>query len=219
MGYRCKQINLNNGQYFKISGKMSGKMESIRSLNTSHILNLNCQENRKNKNTICSSCYSYVSEKRYKNSSKLWQHNYQVLSTCTLKDNETPILKNDEIFRFNAHGDIINRVHYNNLIKIVKKNPTVKFALWTKNLKVIYKGKGLIKLDNLQYIYSDLYLNNLDSPEIPDGFDKIFRVYTTKTVRENNIKINCSQNCFECQLCYNKNKITIINEKIKSRFK
>jgi hypothetical protein len=199
---------------------MSDKMEGIRSLNTSHVLNINCQKNRADKKTICSSCYSYISEKRYKLSHELWKLNYNVLSTHNLSQHEVPILSSkDTLFRFNAHGDLINRIHYNNLIKIVRVNPGVKFALWTKNLKVIYKGKGIIKLDNLQHIYSDLYLDNFNVPELPKGFDKIFRVYTTKAIKEKGIEVNCSKHCITCELCYKQNDIQVINEQIKSRFK
>lgn len=221
MGHSSQIISLNNGNCFKISGQMTGKMIKIRSLNTSHSLNPYCQENRKNKNSICSSCYSYVSEKRYIESKKMWSLNYNILSTHVLKDNEVPTLrKSDSIFRFNAHGDLINRIHYNNLIKIVKKNPEVLFALWTKNLKVINKGKGIVKLDNIQYIYSDIYLNNLNTPIVPEGFDRLFRVYDTKTLRANNsIVVNCPNSCFKCQVCYKQNDTKVIIEKIKSRFK
>lgn len=219
MGYLCQQINLKTGNYFKISGFMSDKMEGIRSLNTSHILNINCQKNRTDKKTICTHCYSYTSEKRYKASHELWKLNYKVLSTHNLSLNEVPILSSkDTLFRFNAHGDLINRIHYNNLIKIVKVNPKVNFAIWTKNLEVIYRGKGLIKVDNLQYIYSDLYLNNFNDPIIPEGFNKIFRVYTTKAIREKGIEVNCSKHCITCQICYKQNNIQVINEQIKSRF-
>lgn len=219
MGYQCQQFNLLSGNYFKISGQMTGKMESIRSLNTSHILNANCQKNREDEQSICSHCYSYVSEKRFPIVENLYKHNYNILSTHVLKAIEVPIL-NDKLFRFNAHGDLINRVHYNNLIKIVKRNPGTLFALWTKNLDVIYKGKGIIQLDNLQYIYSDKYLNNLEEIEVPKGFHKVFRVYTTKTLRNNlNIKVNCPNSCFKCRKCYESNEIQIINEQIKSRFK
>lgn len=220
MGHSSQIIKLNNDNYFKISGQMTGKMVKIRSLNTSHSLNLHCQLNRENKNSICSHCYSYVSEKRYKRSNSMWALNYNILSTHVLSDNEVPKLrKSDEIFRFNGHGDLINRVHYNNLIKIVKKNPKVRFALWTKNLKVINKGKGIVKLDNIQYVYSDLYLNNLDIPIVPDGFNKLFRVYDTKTLKDNSIKVNCPNSCFKCQLCYEQNDTKVVIEKIKSRFK
>ena len=220
MGYPCEQINLNNGKWFKISGEMTGKMEGIKSLNTSHMLNANCQKNRNDENSVCSSCYSYVSEKRFTRVGKLYQHNYKILSTHALKNNEVPILEQNTLFRFNAHGDLINRVHYNNLIKIAKFNPGVHFALWTKNLKVINNGNGIIKMDNIQYIYSDMYLNNLNNPIVPYGFNKIFRVYNTKAIRENkSIVINCSNNCYKCRLCYTPNDIQIINEQIKSRFR
>jgi len=213
-------VTLDNGKCFKVSGRMTDKMDNIRSLNTSLTLNENCQQNRSIKNSICKHCYSYGSEKRYKNSHAMWALNYNTLSKQVLKNSEIPVFTKDEIFRFNAHGDLVNRTHYNNLIKIAKKNPDVKFAIWTKNLDVVFSGKGLIELDNLTHVYSDLFLNNLDDIELPDGFDKVFRVYDTKTLRENkHIKVNCKKSCFDCQLCYRKNKITVIIEKIKSSSK
>ena len=213
-------INLDNGNCFKVSGRMSKKMDNIRSLNTSLTLNKHCQENRANKNSICAHCYSYVSEKRYPSSHTMWALNYNVLSTQRLKNNEIPVFKNDEIFRFNAHGDLINRTHYNNLVKIAKKNPHVKFALWTKNLDIVDAGTGIADLDNLTHVYSDLYLNNLDDIKLPTGFDKVFKVYDTKTLRANkDIKVNCCQSCFDCQLCYEKNDTAVIIEKIKSSSK
>lgn len=217
MGSSSQIIKLNNGKLFKISGKMTGKMDGIRSLNTSHILNDNCQSNKEIENAICKHCYSNSTEKKYKQARIIYANNYNILSKYRLSKNEVPKLK-DEIFRFNAHGDLINRTHYLNLMKIVKYNPKTKFALWTKNLDVVYSGTGIILYDNLIYVYSDLYINNLNTPIVPDGFDKIFRVYNIKTIRDNNLssQINCSKSCFKCQLCYTKNNITVINEQLKS---
>lgn len=213
-------VKLDNGNCFKISGRMTKKMDGIRSLNTSLTLNKKCQENRAIENSICKHCYSYGSEKRYTSSHTMWALNFNALSKQVLKNSEIPILKRDEIFRFNAHGDLINRTHYNNMVKIAKNNPHVQFALWTKNLDVVYQGKGIADLDNLTHIYSDLYLNNLEEIDLPDGFDKVFRVYDTKTLRNNkDIKVNCRKSCFKCQLCYNKNDTTVIVEKIKSSSK
>jgi hypothetical protein len=220
MGSSSQKIFLNNGSTLKISGKMTFKMDGIRSLNTSSLLNVNCQSNKLLENSICNHCYSKRTEDLYFNTRAMYTNNYKILSTYKLSKNEIPKLK-DEIFRFNAHGDLINRTHYLNLIKIVKYNPQTRFAIWTKNLDIIFSGKGIILLDNLIYIYSDLYINNLNIPIVPDNFDKIFRVYNIKTIRDYNLfdKINCRKSCYDCQVCYNKNKIRIINEQIKSNKK
>jgi hypothetical protein len=220
MGSSTQIVKLNNGTCFKISGKMTDKMDNIRSLNTSHLLNANCQANKLIENCICKHCYSKRTEDKYLNTRVMYADNYKVLSTYTLSKNEIPKLK-DEIFRFNAHGDLVNRRHYLNLVKIAKYNPQTKFALWTKNLDVVFSGKGIILLDNLTYIYSDLFVNNIDKPIVPDNFDKIFRVYNLGTIRKHNLfdKINCSKSCYACQLCYRKNKVKIINEQLKSSSK
>jgi hypothetical protein len=50
-------------------------------------------------------------------------------------------------------------------------------------------------------IYSDPIING--NNELPEGFDKVFTVYTKQYVKENNIDINCGgKKCKDCLLCY-----------------
>ena len=212
----AKHILLRNGQSYGITNDMQKKMEGMCSLNTSPELNAFCQLMRVTDGAICRSCYTRSSELRWENCHDLWANNYIVLTENLLKDNEVPFL-NVSIFRFQAHGDLGNRTHYKNLIKIADANPQTMFALWTKRLDVINRG-GLIKRKNLIYVYSTPRLNEL-KPERPKGFHRVFTVYSRPFVRENKqIKINCGEKqCISCRLCYTHDKeLTHVNELIKS---
>jgi hypothetical protein len=204
---------LSTGKHIVVTDKMNGKMEGMWSLNTSPSINPFCLKMRKGKNTICKSCYSHISEARFKLSKAAWINNYHVLSEVVLKDRDIPLF-NLNIFRLQAHGDLVNRIHYKNLIKIVEANPQSMFAMWSKNLPVIYKG-GMIKLPNLIYVYSTPQLNE-KYPTKPKGFDKVFTVYGRNYVKDNPIQINCALHCNSCRLCYRRGEPAFINELIKS---
>jgi hypothetical protein len=46
--------------------------------------------------------------------------------------------------------------------------------------------------------------------------DKVFTVYDPDFIEAENIDINCgARNCFDCGLCYEKNGVAVINEKLK----
>jgi hypothetical protein len=208
------RVYLKDGNFFGITDQMEGKMEGMRSLNTSAECNPFCQKMRGTAGTICASCYSKATERRWKNARAAFENNYRVLSTHSLKGENIPVI-NASIFRFQAHGELINRIHYKNLIHIVDANPATTFALWTKRLPIIKQG-GIILRDNLVYIYSTPKLDEL-SPRLPDGFDKVFTVYRRATVKANAIQINCgAKSCNTCRLCYAKNDTHIVNELIKS---
>jgi hypothetical protein len=205
---------LSTGKYLVITDEMSGKMKGMWSLNTSPSINPFCLKMRACENAICKSCYSKISEARFKNSKQAWINNYHVLSSSILRTKDIPIFKQD-IFRLQAHGDLVNRTHYKNLIKIVEANPQTTFVLWTKNLPVIYKD-GIIKLPNLIYVYSTPQLNDM-YPILPYGFDRVFSVYTRAFVKENKVRINCALHCDSCRKCYSRTSgATHINELIKS---
>lgn len=214
-------IKLKDGNYFGITNEMTGKMSGMWSLNTSPSVNPFCLKMRKNPKYICKSCYTKSSEARWKETRAAWSHNSAVLSSRLLRDKEIPLLmahkSAPEIFRFQAHGDLMNGTHYKNLLLIAEANPERMFALWTKNLPVI-KRVGLRKLPNLIYIYSTPELDNLN-PVKPQGFekvfDKVFSVYSSKFIKLNNISINCQKYCYTCRICYSRNDTVFINEKIK----
>ena len=204
---------LSTGKHLVVTDDMQGKMEGMWSLNTSPSINPFCLKMRKGKHSICKSCYSHISEARFKNSKQAWINNYHVLSETILKDKDIPIFKQD-IFRLQAHGDLATRKHYKNLIKIAEANPQTTFALWTKNLAIINKG-GIVKLPNLVYVYSTPQLDCL-TPARPAGFDRAFSVYTRPFVQAYGIQINCALHCDSCRICYHKGEPTFIRELIKS---
>lgn len=204
---------LSTGDYLVITDQMDGKMEGMWSLNTSPSVNPFCFNMRKVKNGICKSCYSKISEARFAKARDAWINNYHVLSNARLKDRDLPIFKRS-ILRLQAHGDLANRTHYKNLIAIVDASPQTTFALWTKNLGVIKQG-GLIKRDNLIHVYSTPLLNFLE-PRVPEGFDRVFTVYSRPFVASNKVKINCALHCNSCRLCYQHGEPVFINELIKS---
>lgn len=205
--------SLLNGQTFGITNEMSGKMEGMYSLNTSANINPFCLKMRECAGVICKSCYTKGKEKMHTACHTAWVNNYHVLSENVLKDRELPII-NQQVFRFDAHGELVNRIHYKNLIKIAEANPRTMFALWTKHLAVINAG-GLIRLDNLINVFS-VYNLNETKPKRPKGFDKVFAVYSRPFIREHaDIKINCAKSCNDCRLCYEKNDVPRVNELIK----
>ena len=97
------------------------------------------------------------------------------------------------------------------------KNPRVKFALWTKNPDFIAEAiaDGYEKPQNLNIVLSSLFLNKERKNPFP-FVDKVFTVYTPDHIEAENIDINCgARNCFDCGLCYEKNGVEVINEKLK----
>lgn len=204
---------LSTGKHIVITDQMDGKMEGMWSLNTSPSINPFCLKMRQSKNAICKSCYSKISEARFKNSKQAWINNYHVLSSSILRAKDIPIFKQD-IFRLQAHGDLVNRTHYKNLMKIVEANPQTIFALWSKHLAVINKG-GIIKLPNLIYVYSTPQLNCL-TPVRPTGFDRAFSVYTRPFAEAYKVQINCALHCDSCRICYRRGDPVFIRELIKS---
>jgi len=202
-----------NGQHIVITDDMTGKMVGMNSLNTSAECNPFCTKMRATKGYICQSCYSKSTERRWKYSQAAWANNFDVLSSRVLADQEIPII-NSAIFRFQAHGDLVNRTHYINLVRFAEANQQTTFALWTKHMDVVNNG-GLVKVKNLINIYSTPVLNDLH-PIRPKGFSKVFTVYSRPFTREHkSVKVNCAASCLECQKCYQHNGITRINEHIK----
>lgn len=206
--------------------KMTGKLEGIESINTNTINNEFCKKMRKNKNSICHKCYSYemLTTARQKCVPN-WEHNRIVLTTNVINIKELPKInfrkwkkKKRKYFRLSAHGEIENENMYINYINIVKKNPEITFALWTKR-KDLVKKYGKMGASNVIFIYSTIALNIIN-PELPEGFDKVFSVYTAEFVKNNEIDINCASpketRCLKCMKCYDVNNTEIyINEVIK----
>ena len=192
--------------------KGSGKLQDIRSINTNTLTNAFCIKQGKNKNSVCSICYSEkMLRTMRKNCVPSWQHNSNLLSKVIIQTELLPTIL-DAFFRFSSHGELINDIHLINLINITNKNPHCTFTLWTKRKDIINKVfKTMNKPKNLILIFSNSQLNK-PIETLPKYFDKTFN-NVTKEYKEK--KINCFSKCKDCLICYKHNNIDQIIEYIK----
>lgn len=205
----------------KISGlhfttKHSGKMEGMVSISTSVTTNERCQKNASIKGSICEKCFAAKQMKVFPSMEKPMVENQRILTSDILPFEKLPTI-NNLYFRFEAFGDLNNAVQVKNYFNICYKNPRVKFALWTKNPDYIAEAiqDGYEKPENLNIVLSSLFVNKERKNVFP-FVDKVFTVYDPDFIEAENININCgARNCFDCGLCYEKNGVQIINEKLK----
>ena len=202
----------------KIS-QMSGKLEGLGGINTNPLTNKFCTRPVK-RTSICSFCYSKKMLRSYrKNCVPLFNHNSELLSSNMLNiDTDIPKNIKYDLIRFNAHGELINPIHFKNCISICNKFSSKTFALFTKrdNLISNYMKKGGTLPSNLVLVYSSHTINEYH-PFLPQHFHKNFTVYTEQWLKDNpnKVKINCKKSCNKCKLCYSFNKTTSISELIK----
>ena len=213
------QCTLSNSK--KISGlhfttKHTGKMAGMASISTAVTTNERCKKNAAIPGSICSLCYAAKQMKFYPSMEKPMVENQRILTSDILPMEKLPMI-NNIYFRFESFGDLNNHIQVINYFQICYKNPAVKFALWTKNPDYIAEAiaAGYEKPDNLNIVLSSLFVNKERKNPFP-FVDKVFTVYDPEHIEKENISINCgAKNCFACGLCYEKNGISIINEKLK----
>lgn len=210
---------LNNAR--KISGlhfttQHSGKMAGMVSISTSVTTNERCAKNAQIKGSICEKCFAAKQMKVFPSMEKPMVENQRILTSEVLPLELLPTI-NNLYFRFEAFGDLNNAIQVKNYFNLCYKNPRVKFALWTKNPDYIAEAirDGYKKPDNLNVVLSSLFINK-ERPNVFPFVDKVFTVYDPEHIAAENIDINCgARNCFDCGLCYEKNGVTVINEKLK----
>lgn len=185
----------------------SGKLKGFQSLSTSTTNNKFCQRMNKIEGTVCNKCYAMKYESFR---SSLRDHlisNSEILSKPL--ENKDLFITNSHYFRFNSFGELINKIHLDNLCKIALHNPNTSFSLYTKRIDLVKKLEN--KPDNLIIIASSPILNQCIEPGI-SAINKVFTVYNKQTDHE----INCAQNCGSCLKCYLISDETYhISEKIK----
>lgn len=203
-----------NGLHFTTNH--TGKMQGMASISTSVTTNERCAKNAAIKGSICEKCFAAKQMKVFPSMENPMIQNQLILTQSIIPENLLPVI-NVLYFRFEAFGDLNNDIQVINYFNICKKNPNVRFALWTKNPDYIAKAikAGHKKPENLNIILSSLFINKERKTKY-DFIDKIFTVFDPAYIEKENIEINCgARNCFECSLCYNKNDVRIINEKLK----
>ena len=193
---------------------MSGKMVGIPALNTDTTTNKFCIAKSKDETSICSKCYSWNMLKTFrKNAVPRFKMNSDILSSRVLDMNELIRPKGNHV-RFNAHGELINTYHVQNLVNYALFYPQVTFTLWTKKKALIQSFFNKTnKPDNLILIYSNEIVGTVFK-SVPKHFDKVFNVVPHGN--NENYEINCDAKCIDCMKCYNVNDTTKqIIEKIK----
>jgi hypothetical protein len=194
----------------------SGKLDSIKSINTNTVTNDFCIKMNKAKDTniICTKCYSHAMLKTFrKNCQPSFQRNSDLLSTRVLEQEELPLIL-DAFFRFDSHGELINVTNLINYVNIAKKNPHCSFGLWTKRKDIINRYfKDNDCPPNLILIYSNPKISNILSKP-PKHFH---RTFNNVLEHEEVERQNCTgQQCKNCLLCYTPNNgVDTIVEKVK----
>lgn len=195
----------------------SGKMQGIRSLNTSVVLNAICQARAKIAGSICSKCYAKSLVAFRKSLRKVLEKNTRVLTSIVIPVKYWPVI-NDRVFRFESFGDLNNSIQVINYFNFCLKNPETLFALWTKNPEFIAAAiaDGHAKPENLIIIQSSKHINVVDEPRY-DFIDGVFTVYDAEYIEKHDIAINCgARHCLSCMRCYTKHEgVFYINEKLK----
>ena len=183
--------------------KMSGKLAGFRAVNTSPLSNAFCLKTEKIPGTVCANCYSLKQMRTYRlNMIPPLTRNGELLSSRPLESQEIPKFRPGETVRFNAHGELINIQHFENLREIAECNPESMFSLWTKRPDLVVRYIGSVP-ENLRLVFSHPAVNpKLDEFSIPYGFDQVFAVYTPEYAAEHDIEINCKRHCAECMQCY-----------------
>ena len=197
---------------------MTGKLIGLKAISTNTKTNAYCiKQNDKavknNTDNICGVCYSHKMLDGFrKNMAPALQRNSNLLSSRPLEQQEIPRIV-DSIFRFNAHGELINQQHLENLMAIAIDNPWCRFALWTKRVDFVFKYiKKHGKPKNVNLIYSNPKMGHILSKP-PKYFDKTFNNVAPDDYVDQQ---NCTgQKCQDCRLCYTINNTDTIIEKVK----
>lgn len=195
---------------------MTGKLDGLRAISTNTRTNDYCikQNASGDPTNICTKCYSHTMLSSYrKNMQPALQRNSDALSTRVLPTVELPKIT-DPVFRFDAHGELINETHLRNLVAICEYNPATSFALWTKRNDIVSKYfRTRAKPANMTLIYSNPKISHIMAKP-PKFFDRTFNNVLEHEYVE---RQNCTgQQCKNCLLCYTPgNGVTTIVEKVK----
>jgi len=195
------------------------KLDGFMSLNTSTINNQFCQKMFSSRLTdiICNKCYAKTLEKRYFSKTDKLDTNASILSESIMIWDHVPYYPLLSVLRVHSIGELINDIHFINIVLIARKNPHCNVALWTKRpdiVKRVFKS-GYSKPANLILIYSNPRVNCDYEIKVPEYFDKVFSNYTKDFVKQNSVDVNCNRTCKDCMICYQHNDIEQIKEIVK----
>ena len=192
---------------------MVGKLDGLKAISTNTVTNAFCIKMNSQGDTICRACYSHGMLKSYrKNMQPALQRNSDKLSDRLLDQSELPTLL-DAFLRINAHGELINKTHLENICLIAEHNPHCNVALWTKRKDIVNKlFKNRDKPVNLILVYSNPRVGKIIDT-VPKNFDKVFN---NVAFEDHQDRQNCTgQQCKSCLACYKFGGTDIIVEAVK----
>ena len=194
-----------------ISDNMSGKMDGIPSISTSCVCNPICIARMKNGNSICSKCFAVGVVNRYGALGKALASNYELLNGSILPHELLPRFGNVQIVRIESFGDVASVTQAINYTNIIKANPFVSFAWWSKNMNIIKQAFDIVgKPDNVIMVESSPVLD-VECVPSNEYVDKTFTVYT-----KDSQNINCGKrSCVGCRRCYRKDTEKSVKELLK----
>lgn len=188
---------------------LTGKLEDFYSVSTSPDLNNVCKCRAADKSSICNKCFSKASMHYKKELALALEINYIIFNCFNIPAACWAALAIPSIngkARIESHGDAGSIQGALNMNRVIESHSWLDFGVWTKNYYFWYRAfESEGKHKNCVFIVSSDKLNVvLDVPEyIKKYVDKVFTVYDFKTVKANDIKINCGLNhCKQCKKCY-----------------
>jgi hypothetical protein len=196
---------LNGDGYIHVSihDKPSSKIEGLKSISDSSILNKFC-----NSGYCEMPCYSFRQEKRMPDLKRCLQYNTLLMSGKVLPYDLLPIFFNEAFARLKAFGELQNFNDLKNLVNTCTVNSGTRFSLWSKRKNLIGRFfKRNEKPSNLRLIYSSPKVD-LPIDIIPDFFDIGFEVMSKGP-------INCQRKCKNCMICYDKTRIKKVRELVR----
>jgi hypothetical protein len=124
---------------------------------------------------------------------------FRLLSSRVLDQSELPTIL-DAFFRINAHGELINATHLENICRIAEHNPHCNVAVWTKRKDIVSRMFAKrAKPSNLILIWSNPKIDAVVY-DPPKHFDRVFNNVSYEHKPDEQ---NCTgQKCRDCLLCY-----------------
>jgi hypothetical protein len=138
-------------------------------------------------------------------------NNTEILAKRELTSSEikeiAKVFINTSIVRFESFGDLNNETQLLNYIRIARAARHTRFALFSKQYKVIldYFKSGKRFPDNVTLILSSPFIDHVLHSSFVDQFKQYHRRVITFTVTRDkeNPAINCGKRrCVECRNCY-----------------
>ena len=199
-----------------ISDDMQDKMQGIPAISTTCKDNEFCKRRRAaNKpGHVCPHCFA---TRIRENTRAALKSNHDLLTAALLPDQYVPVFGNVRVVRIEALGDIENLIQARNYLRIIRKNPRVMFAWWSKNGGLINRALKLEgRPNNVVFVQSSEYLNRAPRPFF-SWVDHVFTVYDDpEKATAAGMPINCGgRRCLTCLRCYSKKTGLHVSELLK----